>query len=171
MLTHPRALNRVLALGAVLTLAFGAASCGGSDDEGGDGAETTPAVTTAKGGAAQTEEQRARATIDRLYQGHRDTDPAAVCAELSDPAQQQVIQGDLGGKGVTCEESFEKFFEGSEGSDQQRAVLTVKVGKIKIKGNHAVASVRFRTGPGEIPLVKIDGDWKLDAVGAAQPAS
>jgi hypothetical protein len=166
MPTHPRFPYRLVASGAALALALSASACGGSDDGANNG--STPPAATAETG--QSEAQQARQTIERLYQAHRDSDPGAVCAELSIPAQKQVIQGDLGGKDVTCEESFEKFFERSEGTDQQRATTTAKVGKIKINGNHARATVKFQAGTGQVPLIKIDNQWKLDAVGAAQPA-
>jgi len=170
MLTYPRLPSRLIACGAALALALGASACGGSDDESNGGSENASTAPTTTDGKPQTETQLARATIDRLYKGHRDSDPSAVCAELSAPAQEQIIQGELGGEDVSCEESFEKFFEGSEGSEQKRTTLTAKVGKVRVNGKRAVASVEFRTGSGKIPLVKVDGEWKLDAVGAAQPA-
>ncbi len=160
MLTNPRLPNPLAAAAAALALAFGVSACGGSDDQ------SNSAPTD---GTNLSEAEQARATIDRLYQAHRDSDPEAVCAELSIPAQKQVLQGELGGKDISCEESFEKFFEASKGTSQEKATATAKVGKVKINGNHATATVKFPAGTGQVPLVKTDDQWKLDAVGAAQP--
>jgi hypothetical protein len=170
MLIHPSLFNRLIASAAVLALAFGAAACGGSDDESAEDAATTTSPATTAEGMPLTEKQRVRATVDRLYEAHRNEDPRGVCAELSAPAREQIVQGELGGEGVSCEESFEEFFSQSEGSEEERSTQTAKVGKVRVNGRRAVASVKFGTRPGEIPLVKVNGKWKLDAVGAAQPS-
>jgi hypothetical protein len=152
---------RLSALAVAATLALGATACGDSDDDGANGGN---------GGsvAGDSEEQRARATVDALYSAIGDGDAEGVCDQLAESAQKQVAAGGLGGKSDSCGDSFQKFLDQAEKRGGLNLTLEAKVKSVEVKGDQAVAKVSFGKGRnGEIPLTKVDGEWKLDAVGAA----
>lgn len=144
---------RAAALATAATLALGAAACGGSDDDGGGGG---------------SDEQQARATVERLYAAIADGDAERVCAELNEKAQKQLEQGGLGGKSKSCVDSFQLFLDEAERAGGLDLTLKAKVRSVKVTGDAAVAKVSFGGGGrnGEIPLEKVDGEWKLEAAGA-----
>jgi ketosteroid isomerase-like protein len=162
MLSSPRRAPRLLALAATVLLALGAVACGSSDDDG-DG-----------GGASQSssangsDEQQARATVESLYAAMRDSDAEGVCATMTDPAQKQVAQGAIGtGKGGTCAEGFQHFLDAAERAGGLNLTLKAKVKSVKVDGDTAVARVTFgKVRAGNVPLVKVDDEWKLDQAGA-----
>lgn len=139
------------ALATALALALVATACGSDDD--GNGA---------------SEEQQARATVERLYAAIADGDAEQVCAQLNESAQRQLEAGGLGGKGGSCVESFQKFLDEAEKAGGLDLTLKAKVRSVKVTGDSAVAKVSFggRGPKGEIPLEKVDGEWKLEAAGA-----
>lgn len=136
---------------AVAALAFGVAACGGSDDDGGGG----------------NDQQQARAAVEALYTAIADGDAGKVCEQLNDAAQKQLAEGGLGSETGSCEESFQKFLDEAEKAGGLNLTLKAKVKSVKVDGDTAVAKVTFGKGPaGEIPLEKVDGEWKLEAAGA-----
>jgi hypothetical protein len=149
-------LRRAAALATAATLALGAAACGGSDDDGGNDT----------GGSDQ---QQARATVERLYAAIADNDAAGVCEQLNERAQEQLAQGGLGEESGSCEDSFQAFLDEAEKKGGLNLTLKAKVKSVKVTGDTAVAKVSFggQGRNGEIPLQKVDGEWKLEAAGAA----
>ncbi len=139
-------------LATALALALGATACGGSDDGGGGGSD----------------EQQARATVERLYVAIADGDAEGVCAQLNEKAQRQLEQGGLGGKSGSCVDSFQQFLDEAEKAGGLDLTLKAKVRSVEVTGDSAVAKVSFGGGGrnGEIPLEKVDGEWKLEAAGA-----
>ena len=135
-----------------LALGLGAAACGGSDDDG--------------GGAS--DEQQARATVERLYAAIADGDAERVCAQLNEKAQRQLEQGGLGGRSGSCVDSFQQFLDEAEKAGGLDLTLKAKVRSVEVTGDTGVAKVSFGGGGriGEIPLEKVDGEWKLEAAGA-----
>jgi hypothetical protein len=116
-----------------------------------------------------SDKEQARATVERLYEGFADGDPEQICAQLNEAAQKELASGGLGSKTGSCVESYQKFLDESEKAGGLNLTLKAKVERVKVTGDTAVATVSFG-GPGregEIPLTKVDGEWKLDAVGAA----
>ncbi len=152
----PLPLRRAAALATAATLALGAAACGGSDDDGGSNS----------GG---TDQQQARATVERLYAAIADNDAGEVCEQLNERAQKQLAAGGLGEESQSCEESFQAFLDEAEKQGGLNLTLKAKVKSVKVTGDTAVAKVSFggKGRNGEIPLQKIDGEWKLEAAGAA----
>lgn len=138
------------ALAATFVLALGATACGGSDDDGG------------------SDEQQARATVERLYAAIADGDAEGVCAQLNEQAQKQLEQGGLGGKSGSCVDSFQQFLDEAEKAGGLDLTLKAEVRSVEVTGDTAVAKVSFGGGGrnGEIPLEKVDGEWKLEAAGA-----
>ncbi|HEX2095970.1 MAG TPA: hypothetical protein VHF50_01210, partial [Solirubrobacterales bacterium] len=140
--------------GGAATLALGAAACGGSDDDGGD-----------SGGS---DREQARATVEELYDAIADGDAERVCEQLNERAQRQLEQGGLGAKAESCAESFQAFLDEAEKAGGLNLTLKAKVRSVEVTGDTAVAKVSFGGGgrTGEIPLEKVDGEWKLEAAGA-----
>jgi hypothetical protein len=147
----------LLALGAGSALAVGIVACGDSDD----GAGSSP---TASGGS---DRQQARAAVEQLYTAMNDGDAEGVCAQLSKAAQKQIAAGGLGKKADSCSGSFQKFLDQADAAGGLDLVKQAKVKQVKVTGRKAVAKVSFRDrASGDVPLVKEDGEWKLEAVGA-----
>lgn len=165
MLSSPRRAARPLALAAAVLLAFGAAACGDSDD-GDEGGATS---RSAAGGGA--DEQQARATVESLYAAIRDGDAEGVCATMTEPAQKQIAQGAIGtGEGDTCADGFQQFLDAAEKAGGLNLTLKAKVQSVKVDGDKAVARITFgKARAGNIPLVKVDDEWKLDQAGPAPP--
>lgn len=151
---------RAAALAAAAALVLGAAACGGSDDDGGSGGD-------ASGGG--NDQQQARATVENLYAAIRDSDAEKVCNQLNEAAQKQLAEGGLGKKAGSCAESFQGFLDQAEKKGGLDLTLKAKVKSVKVTGDTAVAKVSFggKGRNGEIPLEKVDGEWKLEAAGAA----
>jgi hypothetical protein len=144
---------RAVAIATAATLALGVAACGGSDD------------SSSSGGSDQ---EQARATVENLYAAIKDGDAEKVCEQMNEAAQKQMAAGGLGSKSKTCAEAFQKFLDASEKAGGLKLTLLAKVKSVKVTGDTAVAKVSFGKGRnGEIPLVKVDGEWKLEAAGAA----
>lgn len=146
---------RAVALATAATLALGAAACGGSDDD-----------SSASGGSDQ---EQARATVENLYAAIADGDAGKVCDQLNEDAQKQLTAGGLGTKSKTCAEAFQKFLDASEKAGGLNLTLKAKVKSVEVTGDKAVAKVSFggKGRNGEIPLEKVDGEWKLEAAGAS----
>ena len=159
--------SRVAALAAAGALAAGGlAACGGGDDDGAStGSDASGTTTTAAG-----DREQIRATVDRLYDAMEERDAEGVCAELNEAAQEQVAAGGVNpDPDQTCAESFQSFFDEAAAGDGLNLTLQAEILSVKVDGDTAVAKVRFgdRKGSpkGDIPLVKVDGEWKLEAVG------
>lgn len=142
---------RAVALATAATLALGAAACGDDD-----------------GGSSGSDREQARATVERLYAAIVDGDAERVCEQLNENAQKQLAAGGLGTESGSCADSFQKFLDEAEKAGGLDLTLKAKVERVEVTGDTAVATVRF--GPdgqeGEIPLQKVDGEWKLEAAGA-----
>lgn len=158
MRTRSRFQLRAGALVSAAILALGVAACGGSDD--GDGGGSS-------GGGS--DEQQARATVESLYAAIADNDAEKVCEQLNEAAQKQLAAGGLGKESGTCAKSFQAFLDQAEQKGGLNLTLKAKVKSVKVTGDTAVAKVNFgaKGRTGEIPLEKVDGEWKLEAAGAA----
>ena len=147
---------RAAALATAATLALGAAACGSSSDD----------DSSSSGGSDQ---EQARATVENLYAAIKDGDAGKVCDQLNEDAQKQLAAGGLGTKSKSCDEAFQKFLDEAEKAGGLNLTLLAKVTSVKVTGDKAVAKVRFgsKGRDGEIPLEKVDGEWKLQAAGAS----
>lgn len=165
MLSSPRRPARLLPAAAAALLALGAAACGDSGDDNagvGDGASQS-----ATGTGSGSDEQHARATVESLYTAIRDGNAEGVCATMTAPAQKQVAQGAIGtGEGSTCADGFQRFLDAADRAGGLDLTLKAKVGRVKVNGDKAVARVTFgKARAGNIPLVKVGDEWKLDQAG------
>jgi hypothetical protein len=147
---------RAVALATAATLALGAAACGGSDDD----------SSSSSGGS---DKEQARATVESLYKAYSDGDAEKICEQMNEAAQEQMAAGGLGTESKSCAEALGKFLEASEKAGGLKLTLQAKVKSVKVTGDSAVAKVNFggKGRTGEIPLQKVDGEWKLEAAGAA----
>lgn len=151
-------LRPLLHVALALTLALGAAACGGSDD-----GDADPAA----------ERQRARATVEKLYEEIAKMNAEGVCEQMSEEAQEQIAAGGLGTEADSCAEGYQGFFDEAEEAGGLEATLKANVRGVEIDGDEAIAKVAFG-GPGrvgDIPLVKVDGEWKLAPAGARPSGS
>lgn len=157
MRSRPSFQLRAVALATAATLALGAAACGGSDDDGGSSS------------SSGSDQEQARATVENLYAAIKDGDAGKVCDQLNEDAQKQLAAGGLGTKSKSCDEAFQKFLDEAEKAGGLNLTLKAKVTSVKVTGDKAVAKVRFgsKGRDGEIPLEKVDGEWKLEAAGAS----
>jgi hypothetical protein len=160
---------RPLTLVALLTLALSIAACGDSDDgDSTNGEQSGGADTTATSSGGGSERDRARASVEALYDAMADTDAEGVCAQLSASAQKQIAEGGLGGKGKTCAAGFQQFLDAAAKQGGLRLTLKAEVESVKVKGDKGTAHVTFgNEAQGDIPLVKEDGEWRLEATSAA----
>lgn len=154
----------LLLLAMIAALALGA--CGGDSDD-----STQPQSGREADGGSESD--RVRATVDGLYDAMGDRDAEGVCDQLNEAAQEQVAKGGLpGSEGTTCVEGFQAFFEAAEEAGGLDTPDNAEVVDVKVDGDRATATVKFGPGQrGKIPLVKVDGEWKLEAVGANRPSS
>lgn len=159
MRIRSRSQLRVVALGAATALVLGAAACGGSDDDGGSGDASS----------AGSDQQQARATVEALYAAIREGDAEKVCDQLNEEAQEQLAKGGLGKESGSCSESFQVFLDEAKKKGGLNLTLKAKVKRVEVDGDTAVAKVNFggKGRDGDIPLEKVDGEWKLEAAGAA----
>jgi hypothetical protein len=167
MLSSPRRTAQLLVPAATALLVLGAAACGGSDDDNGGGGG--PSQSASAGGGDGQDEQQARATVESLYAAIRDEDAKGVCATMTAPAQKQIAQGAIGtGGGSTCADGFQRFLDAAERAGGLNLTLKAKVERVKVNGEQAVARVSFgKARAGNIPLVKVGDEWKLDQAGPA----
>jgi ketosteroid isomerase-like protein len=155
MRSKPSLKLRAAAIATAATLALGAAACGGDDDNG----DTS----------AAKDRQQARAAVESLYAAIADGDAERVCEHLNENAQKQLAAGALGGEqSGTCAESFQGFLDQAEEAGGLDLTLKAKVQSVTVTGDTAVAKVTFGNDArkGDIPLEKVDGEWKLEAAGA-----
>jgi hypothetical protein len=154
MRSRPALQLRAVALAAAATLLLGVAACGSSDDDSSSG-----------GGSDQ---EQAQATVENLYAAIKDGDADKVCEQLNDDAQAQLAAGGLGAKSESCADAFQKFLDEAEKAGGLNLTLKAKVESVKVTGDKAVAKVSFggKGRTGEVPLEKVDGEWKLEAAGA-----
>jgi len=161
MRSRPFLQLRAAAVAAAASLAFGFAACGGSDDDGSGGG-----TSSANNGGS--DQQQARATVENLYAAIADGDAEKVCDQLNEDAQKQLSAGGLGKESDSCADSFQAFLDQAEKAGGLNMTLKAKVKSVKVTGDTAIATVSFgKARNGEIPLKKVDGEWKLEAAGAA----
>jgi hypothetical protein len=155
MRTRRRATARQLAtLAGTVALALAGTACGDDSDSGG-----------ADGPQVGGQEGEVRATIASLYEAMGDGDAQGVCDRLTEAAQRQIAGGS--GSKARCVKGFQRFLDNAEKAGGLDLTLKAKVEKVKVKGDSATATVSFgEQTRGDIPLVKQDGEWKLEAAGA-----
>ena len=152
-------LRRAATLAVAASLALGTAACGDSGDDSGGGSSAD---------TSGSDQQQARATVENLYAAIADGDAEKVCEQLNEDAQKQLSAGGLGKESGSCADSFQAFLDQAEKAGGLNLTLKAKVKSVKVTGDSAVAKVNFGgQRNGEIPLQKVDGEWKLEAAGAA----
>lgn len=159
---RPLRLARLPMLMLVLIALVGA-GCGDSDD----GRESS----SSNQAGATPDERQIRSTVDGLYADLADYDAAAVCDRMSPHARKQIAEGGADRSGAAdCAASFQEFLDEAKRNGGLKRTLTAKVGKVEIDGDKAAVTVTFGPQAGQIPLRKIDGEWKI-GVALATPST
>lgn len=132
-------LSKLVTAVAALTLVFAlvAAGCGG-DDGGGDSPEDV---------------------TQSFYTALSDGDAAEICDLLSERAAQTAAE-DEGAD--SCEDGVGKGIESGAAEAALGAADDVEIGEATIDGDSASVAVTSGEQEAEVPLVKEDGDWKID---------
>ena len=133
---------RPRALAACVAVALALAACGGGADD----------------------EDEVTSTVNGVYDALAEKDAKKVCDSLSKAGQREITK--TAAKGQSCEEVFKVglSFAGDALKDAKRAEVT----KVKVDGDRATASVKYKKETGRVELVKEDGSWKLNDLGNAR---
>lgn len=163
---HPRI--RLLALLAATALSLGAAACGdGSEDDDGRAGPRLELDGDA--------ERQVHETVEGLYDDLADYDAEAVCARMSEDAQEQIARGAIGtqpsSRDATCAETFGRFLDQTKRAGGFERTLQAEVVRIAVDGDEATATVAFGAQRGVIPLERVDGEWKVGISAAAGPSA
>jgi hypothetical protein len=115
-----------------------------------------------------SDEDRVAAAVTGMYRDFAAGDAAGVCAAMSKAARQQTAQNVTGGSGEpegdrTCAASLSKFLSVAGGSGIVDRTRAAKVEGVRIDGSVATATVSFGGKPGEIRLIREDGEWRFGA--------
>jgi ABC-type glycerol-3-phosphate transport system substrate-binding protein len=116
----------------VLALALAVAGCGGSDESPEDVTES-------------------------FYSALADEDAGEVCDLLSESAAESAAGG-----GDSCEDGFKDALETGAAQAALGLADDIEVGDSEIDGDSATVTVTSGDQEDEVPLVKEDGEWKVD---------
>jgi hypothetical protein len=114
-------------------------------------------------GEGGSDEDDVKKTVNGVYDALADKDAGKVCDSLSQAGRRRYTK--TAPKGQDCEQVFKVglSFAGDALEDAERAEVT----RVRVKGDRATASVRYKTETGRIELLKEDGSWKLNDLGSA----
>ena len=127
-------LSKLAALLAAMTLAFAfvVAGCGGGEDSPED-------------------------VVESFYTALGDGDAEEICSLLSNSAAESAAEGE-----ETCEAGIEKGIDSGAAEEALGAADEVEVGDAKEDGDTAEVTVSFGNEEAQVPLVKEDGEWRID---------
>lgn len=135
------------------------------------------AAAVALASCGQTEEGRVVAVVEQLQEDFATGDFAAVCEAVTVRTARQIGAFGHGGEATICTRDVLAWMEsddlvaGSGGDAMKRArkpeVVDVTVGA---DGDSATVVLTFGGDPFEVPMVRVDGEWRLDDfLGASAP--
>ena len=121
-------------------------------------------------GTAQSTEDSVKATVNKLFEGMKNSDPLLITASFADSAVLQTIGANREGKTIIRNEKVSGFVESVSKSVKGDLDERIDFGSIKIDG--ALASVwtpyKFyykgqfsHCGVNSFQLVRINGSWKI----------
>lgn len=160
-------LVRLTALLAAALIGLGAAGCGDSSSDDGD---SGPKLSGERG--------EVKVAVEEFYEDLNDYDAAGVCSRMSPKARKQIADGAVGAAAKSgepsCERSFGRFLALAKKSGGLKQTATAKVSKVALDGDEAIVTVDFKGQSGEVPMTKIDGEWKMGvtvgSTATSQPA-
>ena len=123
---------------AALTLLFAlvAGGCGGDSSSGGDSPE---------------------AVTESFYSALADGDAGGICDLLSESAASSAA-----GDADSCEEGVQKGLDTGPAQAALGVADDIEVGGAEIDGDSAKVTVTSGNRDDQVPLVKEDGEWKVD---------
>jgi hypothetical protein len=111
-----------------------------------------------------SDEERVNATVKRFYRAAAEGDGKEACAQLTPSAR------GLGGA-PQCEAAIEQLGQ-LGGAEAKRRIANVDVRRTRVDGDRATTQTQV---PGQTPVVltlrKVEGEWKLESIGAQFGAS
>jgi len=123
----------VLLAALVLALAFAVAGCGG-------GSDASPEEVT-----------------ENFYSALADGDADEACGLLSNASAESAAGG-----GESCEEGFKQALDSGAAQAALGVADDIEVGDSEIDGDSATVTVTSGNQEDEVPLIKEDGEWKID---------
>ena len=119
---------------------------------------------------SQTAEDSVKATVNKLFEGMKNSDPAIITASFADSAVLQTIGASRDGKTIIRNEKVSDFAESVSKSAKGDLDERIDFGSIKIDG--ALASVwtpyKFyykgqfsHCGVNSFQLVRVNGQWEI----------
>lgn len=146
--------SRLLAVSvAVGAVVVSAAGCGGEGSE--------PAARD--GSASAADEAQVRQAFAGFEASLQAGDVRAACGRLTESAQAEAATHAPSGGEATCQRALEQFAQGVGDLEQKPS----KVLSVDVRGNRATASISDAGRPAAtLPFEKVNGEWKLDGLGA-----
>ena len=124
--------SKLAVLPAILALALVGVGCGGGEDSPED-------------------------VVDSFYSALSDGDAGEICGLLSDSAAEGAAEGE-----DSCEAGVQKGIDSGEAEEALGVADQVEIGEAKVDGDNATVTVTHEGEEAEVPLVKEDGEWKID---------
>jgi len=122
------------------------------------------ACLTVLAACGASEEQQVNDTVKRFYQAAAEGDGKEACAQLTPAARGA-------GGAPQCQAAIEQLGQ-LGGAEAKRRIAGVDVRKTRVKGDVATTQAQV---PGQTPVVltlrKVEGEWKLESLGAQFGAS
>ena len=98
--------------------------------------------------------------VEDFYAALEDGDAGAACDLLSSSAVEDSTAG-----GGSCEEVFQQTIDSGTIAAAFGAIGDIEIGEASIDGDTATVDITAGDQEDEVPLVKEDGDWKIDLEG------
>lgn len=105
--------------------------------------------------------------VSEFYEATTDGDVETLCSLVTEETAQAAADDE----GVeTCEEGIEIGLESPEAEAAQAATEGLEVGEATIDGETATVAVSSEAGgSGDVSLVLVDDEWKVDLEGTSSP--
>lgn len=131
--------TRALTVAVVASLALGAAACQ----------------------KLQSEEDKAKSTVEDYLKAITDGDGEMACAKMTDSTKKNIERG-----GRSCAETISALGSGPAKSVIE-AFKDADVDNVKLNGDRGMADIKVKGLTQKTNLRKEDGTWKLDTTGVA----
>ena len=95
--------------------------------------------------------------VESFYSALGDGDAEEICSLLSNSAAESAAEDE-----ETCEAGVQKGIDSGAAEEALGAADEVEVGEVKEDGDTAEVTVTFGEEEAQVPLVKEDGEWRID---------
>jgi hypothetical protein len=119
---------------------------------------------------SQSAEDSVKATVNKLFEGMKNSDPEAIRSAFADSAVLQTIARNKEGKDIIRNESVNNFAESISKLQKGAADERITFETVKIDANMAIAWTPYKfyyngnfshCGVNSFQLVRINGQWKI----------